>query len=52
MTVGRDTTVNIIVSAVIGGILATATLVGGVQAAQGGDQKPVGADRLYSYSDK
>ena len=43
---------NIIVSAVVGSILATAALVGGVQAAQGGDQKPVGADRLYSYSDK
>lgn len=43
---------NIIISAVVGGILATAALVGGVHAAQGGDQKPVQADRLYSYSDQ
>lgn len=43
---------NLIVSAVVGSVLAAAALVGGVHAAQGGDQKPVGADRLYSYSDR
>ena len=43
---------NIIVSAVIGGILATAALVGGVQAASGGDQKNVDAPTLFSYTDK
>lgn len=40
---------NIIISAVVGVALATATLIGGVQAAKG-DQKPVSQEKLAQYS--
>ncbi len=42
---------NFVISAVVGGLIATAVTFGGVQAIQGADQKPVNADTLFEYSD-
>jgi hypothetical protein len=42
---------NFVISAVVGGLIATAVTVGGVQAIQGSDQKPVKANTLFEYSD-
>lgn len=43
---------NIVASVFIGGILAVSAVIGGVHAKSGEDQKPVQADRLFSYSDR
>ncbi|WP_275898906.1 hypothetical protein [Nocardioides sp. SYSU D00038] len=43
---------NFIISAVVGGLVAAATFVAGVQAFQGADQKPVSETKLYAYSDQ
>jgi hypothetical protein len=40
---------NMIISAVVGALAASAVLVGGVNAVQG-DQKPVSNAELYTYS--
>jgi hypothetical protein len=42
---------NFVISAIVGGLVAAAATVGGVQAIQGADQKPVKADTLFEYSD-
>lgn len=42
---------NFVISAVVGGLVAAAVTVGGVQAIQA-DQKPVKAETLFSYSDE
>jgi hypothetical protein len=42
---------NFVISAVVGGLVAAAVSVGGVQAIQGADQKPVKAETLFEYSD-
>lgn len=43
---------NFAISAVVGGLLSSVVLIGGVQAYQGGDPKPLSEDQLYSYSDQ
>ncbi|WP_263430407.1 hypothetical protein [Nocardioides sp. TRM66260-LWL] len=43
---------NLVVSAVIGGVLATAAVFGGVHAASGGDQRNVDSTTLFSYSSR
>ncbi len=42
---------NFVISAFVGGLIATAVTIGGVQAIQGSDQKPVQANTLFEYSD-
>lgn len=48
---GGDLSMNFVISAVIGGLVAATATVGGVQAIQGADQKPVKAETLFEYSD-
>ena len=43
---------NIVISAIVGGLVATAVFVGGVNAISQTDQKPVKAETLYAYSDQ
>ena len=42
---------NILIAAIVGGLVATAVTVGTVQAIEGADQKPVKAETLFQYSD-
>jgi len=42
---------NFVISAIVGGLVATAVTVGSVQAIQGSDQKQVSNDTLFEYSD-
>ena len=42
---------NFVISAIVGGLVATAVTLGGVQAIQGSDQKQVSEDTLFEYSD-
>ncbi|MFD0804592.1 hypothetical protein ACFQ0K_00725 [Nocardioides caeni] len=41
---------NLIISAVVGGLVASAVTIGGIQAYQGGDPKPVSQDKLVEYA--
>lgn len=43
---------NFIISGVVGAVLSSVVLIGGVQAYQGGDPEPLSEDDLYSYSDQ
>lgn len=43
---------NIIIAAIVGGLIGTAVTVGGVQIYQGSGQKPVKAETLFRYSDR
>lgn len=43
---------NTIVAAVVGALVAVAVTVGGVNMAQGGDQKRVAETTLFQYSDE
>lgn len=42
---------NFVIAAVVGGLVAGAVSMGGVQAIQGADQKPVSKETLFAYSD-
>jgi hypothetical protein len=50
-SLGGDLSMNFVISAVVGGLVATAVTFGGVQAIQGAYQKPVKAETLFEYSD-
>lgn len=42
---------NIIIAAVVGGLLSVVALLGGVNAASGGSDNPAKASDLYTYAD-
>lgn len=42
---------NFVIAAVVGGLVAAAVSVGGVEAIEGADQKPIKAETLFEYSD-
>lgn len=41
---------NFIISAIVGGLVASAVTVGGIQAYQGSEPKPVSNDQLFEYA--
>lgn len=43
---------NVIIAAFVGALVATAVTIGGVNVAQGGDQKRVSETSLFQYSDE
>jgi hypothetical protein len=43
---------NLIISAVVGGLVASAVTIGGIQAYQGADPKPVSNEKLFEYGGK
>ncbi len=49
---GATGAVNIATAAIVGACMATALAVGGVQAAKGGDPKPVANSDLVQYAAK
>lgn len=43
---------NLLISGIVGAVLSSVVLIGGVQAYSGGDPEPLSEEQLYSYSDE
>lgn len=41
---------NLIISAIVGGLTASVVTIGGIQAYQGSDPKPVSNEQLFEYA--
>ncbi|WP_267128536.1 MULTISPECIES: hypothetical protein [unclassified Nocardioides] len=43
---------NLLISGIVGAVLSSVVLIGGVQAYSGGDPESLSEKQLYSYSDE